>query len=90
MKWDKKDRAIDAVPININKEIGILKIIDMLHMVDCKKIYAFGDGKNDIPMFEFATHVILIGDLEYQNNTKKIINLDSIADLEEYLKKFSS
>ena len=45
------DRAVDVIPANGGKGMGILKILDYFHF-DRDEAMAFGDGNNDIEMLE--------------------------------------
>lgn len=47
------DGAVELYPSDINKSIGVQKILDYYHM-DQKDSYAFGDGINDIDLIKYC------------------------------------
>lgn len=53
--------SFDITPKEINKYNG-LKYLSELTGIEAKEMIAFGDGVNDIPMFEFVDYAIGIGD----------------------------
>ncbi len=60
--------CFDFIPKNINKANGI-KFLSELLGVKRSDVIAFGDGVNDIPMFEYADISISIGkELDYPTN----------------------
>ena len=66
-----EDRA-ELVPKGFSKATGIQVILDHLGMnqQDC---YVFGDSNNDLPMFEFIEHSILIGGGENPELSSKVM-----------------
>jgi len=77
----KKDRAIDAVPMCIDKKTGIKKTLDYLGFHE-STIYAFGNGENDIPMLEMAKKVFIVGDMEYtKQEHQKLTRVNKIEEL---------
>lgn len=51
------DRAVDIIPANCNKGLGVEKILDYYHFSKEQAI-AFGDGANDIDMLEAVEYGI--------------------------------
>jgi HAD superfamily hydrolase (TIGR01484 family) len=59
--------AVDIIPVGVDKGNAMRKLMKDLQM-DKERILAFGDSTNDLPMFEEAGQVILIGQkIEFQN-----------------------
>ena len=53
--------CFDFLPNNINKAVGLQKLLDILGMT-AEDIIAFGDSINDLPMLDFAGISVGIGD----------------------------
>ena len=62
------DRAIDIIPKNGGKDIGIEKILDYYH-IKKEESMAFGDGGNDMSMIEYVGCGIAMGNAT--ENVKK-------------------
>lgn len=74
-----KECAIDIFPKNINKALGIQKIMEHLN-IDQKDTFAFGDGDNDIEMLSFVANGFAMGNgTERAKKAAKII-VPSIFD----------
>lgn len=54
------DRAIDIVPANGGKGLGIQKVLEYYHL-DVSEAMAFGDGNNDIEMFKSVGCSVAMG-----------------------------
>ena len=54
------DRAVDIIPANSGKGSGIQKILEYFNITKEESL-AFGDGQNDIEMFEAVGHGIAMG-----------------------------
>lgn len=54
------DRATDIIPTGSGKGIGIRKILEY-YGIDRSEAMAFGDGNNDIEMFEAVGHGVAMG-----------------------------
>lgn len=54
------NRAIDIIPKNVGKGIGVNKVLEY-YGIDKSQAMAFGDGNNDIEMFEQVGHPIAMG-----------------------------
>lgn len=77
--------SVDFVPLGVDKGVALERIMTIL---DIKKenVYAFGDGHNDIPMFEKAGHIITVGDLELTLKVERVVaSIDEIEQLLEQL-----
>lgn len=51
---------------NRSKKAGIEELLQRLELLDETNTYAFGDGNNDISMFEVVTHAIAMGNANEQ------------------------
>jgi HAD superfamily hydrolase (TIGR01484 family) len=59
--------AIDIVPVGVDKGLAIKKLTSELN-IQKEDILAFGDSTNDLPMFQIAGKVIIIGGkIEFKN-----------------------
>jgi HAD superfamily hydrolase (TIGR01484 family) len=59
--------AVDIVPVGVDKGTAMRKLMKELQL-EKEDIIAFGDSENDLPMFEEAGTVIMIGKkLEFKN-----------------------
>ncbi len=74
--------CVEFIPAQINKGKSLEKIIK-LFSIKKENVYAFGNGENDIPLFEKAGNRISVGGLKTDLKIKK--KLASIEELEEYL-----
>ena len=52
--------SIEVYAKNVSKSTGILDVLDLLN-IDKQESYCFGDGPNDIEMFETVGHAIAMG-----------------------------
>lgn len=52
--------SIEVYAKDVSKSTGILDVLDLLN-IDKKESYCFGDGPNDIEMFETVGHAIAMG-----------------------------
>ncbi len=57
-KWHK--HGLDVQLKGINKGVGVQKYIEYKNYDECE-VYAFGDGMNDLSMFEIATVAVAMG-----------------------------
>lgn len=57
---DRGKQRCELVPKGYSKATGIQFICDHLK-IDLQDCYVFGDSNNDLPMFEYVSHSILIG-----------------------------
>ena len=53
-----KEQWLEIMPINASKSNAIKQLQKLL---DCGKLIVFGDGKNDIDMFEIADEAYAVG-----------------------------
>lgn len=51
---------------NRSKKAGSEELLQRLELLDETNTYAFGDGNNDISMFEVVTHAITMGNVNEQ------------------------
>ncbi|MBS5114395.1 MAG: HAD family hydrolase [Erysipelotrichaceae bacterium] len=68
---------------NVSKATGILKVLELLN-IDVKESYAFGDGKNDIEMFQTVNVAIAMGNANdevkaYANMVCLPVDQDGVA-----------
>lgn len=81
--------AIDMIPANGGKQNGIAKVLDHYHIHQSETM-AFGDGLNDIDMFEFVNIAVAMGNAS--DKVKEIADYvtDDIDDdgIEHALKHF--
>lgn len=54
------ERAIDIIPSSGGKQTGIRKVLDYYHLSQDETM-AFGDGENDIEMFQFVKIAVAMG-----------------------------
>ena len=59
------DRAVDIIPRDGGKGVGIQKILDYFNL-DKSEAMAFGDGNNDIEMFKNVGYGIAMGNASEQ------------------------
>ncbi len=74
--------CVEFIPAKVNKGKSLEKIMKFFN-IKKENVYAFGNGENDIPLFEKAGNRISVGGLKTDLKIKK--KLASIAELEEYL-----
>lgn len=65
------DRAVDIIPDNGGKGVGVEKLLEFYHL-DKSEAMAFGDGDNDLEMFQVVGKSIAMGNASE--------NLKAIAD----------
>ncbi len=75
--------CVEFIPAKVSKGKSLEKIMKFFN-IKKENVYAFGNGENDIPLFEKAGNIITVGRLKTNLKIKK--NLASIEKLEEYLK----
>lgn len=73
--WDK---AVDVIPANGGKGIGVNKVLEYYH-INKDEAIAFGDGDNDIEMLEAVKYGIAMGN---GSNTLKNIAYDVCGSVE--------
>jgi len=49
---------LEAIPLNVNKGEGLLRLCQTLGTVSPDQVLAFGDGENDIDMFKVVGHPV--------------------------------
>lgn len=59
------DRAVDIIPAQSGKDIGIQKILDY-YQLDASQALAFGDGNNDIEMLQTVGTGVAMGNASSQ------------------------
>ena len=74
--------CVEFIPAKVNKGKSLEKIMKLFNITK-ENVYAFGNGENDIPLFEKADNIIIIGGLKTDLKIKK--RLASIEKLEKYL-----
>ncbi|MCD5002412.1 Cof-type HAD-IIB family hydrolase [Enterococcus saccharolyticus] len=73
---------------NRSKKAGIIELLEKLNLSDLDQTYAFGDGNNDISMFEVVRHAIAMGNAnEHVKAAATFITHDHEADGIEYALK---
>lgn len=76
------DLAIDIIPASGGKQNGIKKVLEYYH-IDPSETMAFGDGLNDVDMFEYVECAIAMGNAsdevkKYANEVTDDIDYDGI------------
>ncbi len=81
----KHNDSVEILPSYINKKTSVQKYLEITGLSNSSyEIHAFGDSINDLPMFEIADFIYIIGDkLAYKKKNTAIENVNNLAD---YLK----
>lgn len=78
--------SVDFVPVGFDKRTALTKLLDYLGENN-QNLVAFGDGSNDIPMFELAAKSYIVGNLNLADrNVNDITYLESPNALVSCLK----
>ena len=63
-----RDSSYSMAIVNKNrsKKAGLLEVLEKIELVNPENTYAFGDGNNDLSMFEAVTHAVAMGNANEQ------------------------
>lgn len=75
--------SVDIVPPGIDKGVALIQAINGLGASQAN-VAAFGDGTNDIPLFNHADSVVIVGELQYISS-RKVFRVSDIDKLREHL-----